>query len=66
MLAFTALEGRITAALMRNVSLEHLEDAMIAATALAQNCTVATRNIRDFEPFGISLLNPFNAQRHPG
>ena len=34
-------------------------DAMIAATALVHNFTVVTRNIRDFEPMGVKLLNPW-------
>jgi len=35
------------------------EDAMIAATAAVHGLTVATRNIRDFKPFGTPTLNPF-------
>jgi len=34
-------------------------DAMIAATAVVHGLTVATRNVRDFEVFGVSLVNPF-------
>ena len=37
----------------------HLEDALIAATALVRGMTVVTRNISDFEPFGVPLLDPF-------
>ena len=37
----------------------HLEDALIAATALTHDLTVATRNVKDFQPFGVSLVNPF-------
>lgn len=36
-------------------------DGLIAATAIANDLTVATRNIRDFEGFGIELLNPWTA-----
>jgi toxin FitB len=36
-----------------------LEDAMIAATAQIHDLTVVTRNVRDFEVFGVRTLNPF-------
>jgi predicted nucleic acid-binding protein len=38
----------------------HLEDALIAATALVRGMTVATRNVDDFEPFGVPVVNPFS------
>ena len=34
-------------------------DALIAATALVHGMTVVTRNIGDFEPTGVALLNPW-------
>ena len=37
----------------------HLEDALIAATALVRGLTVVTRNIDDFKPFRVPLINPF-------
>jgi toxin FitB len=37
----------------------HLEDGLIAATALVRGLIVVTRNIRDFEPFGVQLIDPF-------
>lgn len=37
----------------------HLEDALIAATALVRRMTVVTRNVDDFEPFGVPLINPY-------
>lgn len=37
-------------------------DALIAATALAHRLTVVTRNIADFEPAGVELINPLLAQ----
>jgi predicted nucleic acid-binding protein len=34
-------------------------DAYIAATALVHGMTVVTRNVTDFEPAGVRLLNPW-------
>ncbi|MFT4136025.1 type II toxin-antitoxin system VapC family toxin [Microbacterium sp.] len=34
-------------------------DAWIAATALRHNLTVVTRNVRDFVPLGVRVLNPW-------
>jgi len=39
-----------------------IEDAMIAATAIIHELTVATRNTRDFRDFGVNLVNPFDGQ----
>jgi len=36
------------------------ENAMIAATALAHQLTLVTRNTRDFAAFKVPLLNPFD------
>lgn len=36
-------------------------DALIAATALVHGMTVVTRNIADFEPTGVSVVNPWGA-----
>ena len=38
----------------------HLEDALIAATALNRGFTVVTRNVRDFESFAVPIVNPFS------
>ena len=34
-------------------------DGLIAATALDRGLTLVTRNVTDFEPFGVSLLDPW-------
>jgi predicted nucleic acid-binding protein len=34
-------------------------DAMIAATAIQHGLTVVTRNVRDFAPMGVPILNPW-------
>ena len=36
-----------------------VRDSLIAATALAHGMTVVTRNVDDFEPTGVILLNPW-------
>jgi len=38
-------------------------DALIAATALANGATLATRNTSDFEDCGIELVNPWEPKR---
>ncbi len=39
------------------------EDAMIAATARVHQFTVVTRNVADFKPFKVEILNPFVTPR---
>jgi predicted nucleic acid-binding protein len=34
-------------------------DGFFAATALANDLTLVTRNVRDFAPFGVTLFNPW-------
>lgn len=38
-------------------------DALIAATAIVHGLTVATRNVKDFEPMGVPVINPWRG--HP-
>jgi predicted nucleic acid-binding protein len=47
--------GALTAAALGNDS----ADLMIAATALEHGLTVVTRNVSDFEPTGVAVLDPF-------
>jgi predicted nucleic acid-binding protein len=35
-------------------------DSLIAATALVHGLTVVTRNVRDFEPTGVRIVNPWS------
>jgi predicted nucleic acid-binding protein len=37
-------------------------DLAIAATALEHGLTVVTRNVSDFEPAGVAVLDPFKAR----
>jgi predicted nucleic acid-binding protein len=50
---------RCWARLMHHQSDTRIEDAMIAATAQVHDLTVVTRNIRDFQYFGVRTLDPF-------
>jgi predicted nucleic acid-binding protein len=57
----------IDAAIARRCAALHIpdprpeRDALIAATALTHGLTVATRNVGDFEPMGVAVLNPWLA-----
>src|SRR5215469_10824081 len=64
-------EGRVLAvdtAVSRRCARLHVpdpraeRDALIAATALVHGLTVVTRNIADFEPTGVALMNPWQHQ----
>ena len=60
-LPLDALTFRTWARLMHRRSGALIEDAMIAATAIVHRLTVATRNVRDFRDFGVSLLDPLRS-----
>jgi predicted nucleic acid-binding protein len=53
-------------AVVRRASAMHVpdprpeRDVLIAATALNLNLVVVTRNIADFQPLGVELLNPWD------
>ena len=53
---------RAWARLMHKVDDRLIEDALIAATAAVHGLTVVTRNVKDFRPFGVTVLDPFAAR----
>ena len=59
-LPMTADTFRIWARYMHRKPAHISGDAVIAATATQYGMTIATRNVRDFEQFSVSLLNPFD------
>jgi len=65
-LPMDAVTFRAWAKLMHRRSDTVYEDAMIAATARVHNLTVVTRNVRDFKPFGVKVLNPFKVASESG
>ena len=62
-LAVDAAAFREWAKLMHRRSDTLMQDAMLAAVAIVHRLTVVTRNVRDFEQFGVPIVNPFPDQR---
>jgi predicted nucleic acid-binding protein len=50
------LDTSVVSELMKEAA---LADAQIAALALDEQAIVATRNVKDFEPSGAELVNPW-------
>ena len=51
--------GELTASATRRGVALHVMDGFIAATAVTRGLTLATRNIKDFAPFGVALFDPW-------
>lgn len=58
-LPFDVAASREAARLMTKQPDHLMPDAMIAAIAKVNGLTIATRNTRDFERFGVAFVNPF-------
>lgn len=57
--AVARVAGRLRATTARSGRPRPLEDLLIGATALAHGAVLATRNVRDFQGLGLSLVSPF-------
>jgi toxin FitB len=54
------LWGELMADATRRGIALHAMDGFLAATARAHNQTLVTRNVKDFAPFGLPLVNPWD------
>jgi predicted nucleic acid-binding protein len=53
--------GRLSGELARRGTVTSMADGLIAATALVHGYRLATRNVDDFKPFGVEMVNPWQA-----
>ena len=53
---------RERARLMHRQPRKLIEDALVAAVAVVNELTVATRNVRDFRQLNVPVVNPFAAE----
>jgi predicted nucleic acid-binding protein len=51
--------GRLSGELSRKGITTLMGDGLIAATALVHGLKLATRNIADFKPFGVEIVDPW-------
>ncbi len=58
----TAVWGKITAKAQQNGFVIHASDGLIAATALQHGLHLMTRNVKDFEPAHVMLINPWSKE----
>ena len=58
------IDANITAAWGRMYHIRNISvvDGLLAATAIAHNLTLVTRNVPDVEGLGVNILNPFSPQ----
>ena len=54
-----AIWGKITAKAQQEGYVIHASDGLIAATALQHGLHLMTRNVKDFEPTHVMLINPW-------
>jgi predicted nucleic acid-binding protein len=54
------LWGTLTAKAQEQGYILPVADGLIAATALNHNLTVVTRNVRDFAPAGVKMIDPWS------
>jgi toxin FitB len=54
-----AIWGKITAEAQQDGFVIHTSDGLIAATALQHGLHLMTRNVKDFEPAHVMLINPW-------
>ncbi len=54
--------GRLTSAALSKGLFPQARDAIIAASAAAHGWTIATRNQKDFQIFGVKVFDPWTQQ----
>lgn len=51
--------GQLSGELSRKGIVTSMADGLIAVTSLLQGLKLATRNVEDFEPFGVEIVDPW-------
>jgi len=51
--------GTLSGELRRRGVITSMADGLIAATALLHGLKIATRNVADFKPFGVEIVDPW-------
>ena len=55
--------GELMASAKRRGLALHVMDGFLAATAAVRQLTLATRNVKDFAPFGVPLYDPWTSRQ---